>query len=189
MAEKTLNPKPYTLNPKKGFTLIEMLVTLSVMIVLTSILILYSRGSEQQLILFKEQAKIITVIYRARSLAVQTYAEEGGQACGYGVHFDQVDQGESTFNIFKLGCGNPEGIYTEREVFEVNNLDDKLEFSELGLDDILFIPPDPKVVLIENEFELTGAEDRLIIISTIKGDSDITLLVTRGGQVTMQLQK
>ena len=182
-----------------GFTLIEMVVGLAVMALLSSILILYSRTGEKQIILFKEQAKVVSTIWRAKSLTLQTYAKEPN-VCGYGVHFDYAP--DNQFIIFKdrpatgfENCLDENGVYTgdgrytpySDEEFEINKLADGLElFSETftnSLSDVLFIPPDPKI-----EFTPTsGSLNREIAVRIIDSStSKVVIKITNAGQVTTQ---
>lgn len=167
----------------KGFTLIEILVTLGVMALLSSIAILYTRTGEQQIILFKEQAKIVSVILRAKSLAIQTFAETPAGVCGYGVNFSLDGQ----FILFKdlaENCAASDKIYSgPAENFEVNQLDPALRFSQLDLNEVLFIPPDPQTVITPAP-AANGAA--IIKISVRDGATESVIKVNKAGQVTTQ---
>ena len=165
--------------------MIEILVVLGIMALLSSIAILYSRTSEQQIILFKEQARVVSVISRAKSLAIQTFAEAPAGVCGYGVRFEP----DGRFFLFRdlpetgADCGSADKQYSgEAENFEVNRLDSVLRFSELGLNEILFIPPDPLVVITP-----TPANNAAIIKIGIQNSNiESVVKVNKAGQVTTQ---
>lgn len=167
-----------------GYTVVEMLVVISVTALLAGILIIYSRTGEHQIILFRDQAKIINTILRAKSLAIGTYAEET-PACGYGVHFVQNEQ--SQFILFKdlaEPCSDSDNDYSgEIENFEINELDAKLKFSNLEFTDILFIPPEPEVI-IKKEGADIAANEAIIEIATLDQSSSKTIKVNKFGQVT-----
>src|SRR3990167_848850 len=59
----------------KAFTIVELLVVLAITAILFSSLIFYSRSAERQLILFKEQMKVITALQKAKSLAISAFGE------------------------------------------------------------------------------------------------------------------
>ena len=63
------------LKSKFGFTVVELLIIISVSALLMSMVIFYSRGGEKQIILIREQAKIVNTILRSKSLAIQTFAQ------------------------------------------------------------------------------------------------------------------
>ena len=71
----------------KGFTTIEMLVVIGVMALMSSVLMVYGRTGERQINLFKEQARIISALSRAKYLSVSTFGKTD-VPCGYGVHFE-----------------------------------------------------------------------------------------------------
>lgn len=183
---------------KRGFTLIELAVTLGIMVLLTSILIIYSRASEDQIILFKEQAKVINAIMRAKSLAIQTFAEEGA-ACGYGIHIGYSSGNKlNKLIIFKdlptvsedcieNGTYTGDKIYTPTnpdELFKEDALDERLEF--LGIPrDIVFIPPDPEVIINANPI-LPAMGIPIRIIDSPDPQPQVIIMVTNAGQITTQ---
>ena len=75
---------------RQGFTLVEALVTIGIMMVMAGVLLAYNRSSEGQLAFTVSQAKLVGALTRAKSFALQKYA--GGlatsDACAFGVHLD-----------------------------------------------------------------------------------------------------
>ncbi|HEY4499943.1 MAG TPA: prepilin-type N-terminal cleavage/methylation domain-containing protein [Candidatus Paceibacterota bacterium] len=164
-----------------GFTLVEVLVTLSITLILTTVMITYSRSGEQQILLFKEQAKIINVISRAKSLALQTF-QSGANFCGYGVHFNA----DGTFILFRdvaNDCAASDNVYSgPAEQVESYKLDARVRFSQVGFFDIIFIPPDPQVRLNPDQFEAD------IQVQAVGGTVAVGVHVTNAGQVTSAVQ-
>jgi prepilin-type N-terminal cleavage/methylation domain-containing protein len=174
---------------KEGFTLIEFLVVIATLSVLTSMLVVYSRTSEMQIKLITEQAKIIGVILRSKSLALQVFKEkESPRApCGYGVRFDIANR---RYLIFKDNrdaqgkCLGNDKKYTdsnEELAGQVFVLPNGINFSEPSSSfDLLFVPPDPKIYF---DGQL-AATDKTI---TIKLDNiSASIKVNRVGQVTTE---
>ena len=174
-------------NSKKngGFTLIELLVIIGVLAMLSTTLIIYSRTGERQIALFKEQARIISAISRAKYLSVNTFGKTG-VPCGYGVHFEAP----RTFIIFKDlagDCSVADNRYSgnsandcgsEPECFEKLNLDSAIKFQSLSLTEIFFIPPEPSVVI-------TPPQDQAaIVIQTIDAGSSVTVKINSAGQIS-----
>lgn len=180
---------------QKGFTIIELLVVLGIMAMLSSVAILYSRTGEQQIFLFKEQAKVVSAILRAKSLAIQTFAQTFAETkvgvCGYGVHF--IGAPDNQFILFKdlvatIGsdCSTADHKYSgETENFEVNKLDNNLKFVQLGLADIVFVPPDP-LVYLDGILDQSKSVVLNVGISTEDGTSQLIIKVSNAGQVTTQ---
>lgn len=132
----------------RGFTIIELLVIIAILMTMSGVLILYNRTGERQIVIFQEQAKVISAVSRARSLSVATFGQASAP-CGYGVHFEAP----RTVIIFKdlaADCGSADKKYTNPdEKIEQFYLDSRVSL-DLGLTDVLFIPPDPTVVITPN---------------------------------------
>jgi len=79
-----------------GFTLVETLVVIGILMVLTTTLIAYTRSSGKQIVLYTEQAKLIGILNRAKSLALQRNMAE--TVCAYGVRFT----GSDTYEIIQV---------------------------------------------------------------------------------------
>ena len=57
---------------KKGFTLIEMLVTLSIVVIMSSVLVVYTRGSERIGQLNRGSERLSFDVRRMASMSMQT---------------------------------------------------------------------------------------------------------------------
>ena len=172
------------LKNEKGFTILEMLVVISIMALLSALLILYSRTGENQVILFREQSRLITALNRAKSLSVQLYnAPE--TPCAFGVHFSQ-----NSFLIFRdlaPDCLNASHTYNDpSEIFENYQLSPKVRFRSLDplltLSDIVFIPPDPKTIIDDD----SNKSEATVILETLDGNASVNVKVNNAGQITNQ---
>lgn len=163
-----------------GFTLIEVLVILGVTTFLMSILILYSRVGERQILLLRERARLVNTILRSKALAIQTF-QQPKEVCGYGVHFET-----NRYILFKdvkdaaADCATSDKKYSgsaeDVEIFQPENL----KLTDLTVTDILFIPPDPATLLIPVQTET------VITIATLDSSASVKIKVNNAGQVTMQ---
>ncbi len=169
----------------KGFSIVELLVVLFITAMLSSGLVFYNRATERQIIIFKEQVKIISAIQKAKSLSLGAFGKDKAP-CGYGVHFSMPDsiiifQEISPTNDAK--CLDIDAVYTSpNEKFEEIKLDKVVKFSELGLNDIIFIPPDPIVIIDNSIFK----DEALIKIKTTDNKGEKIIKVTNAGQITTQ---
>lgn len=89
-------------DPRRGFTLVEMLVVIGITTLFAAMAIGYSHVGENENALTVETAKIAEMILQARELALATYGgsvASGGtdNACGFGVHIDYSNQ---TYSLF-----------------------------------------------------------------------------------------
>jgi len=167
---------------EKGFTIIEMLVVISIMVLISSFLILYSRTGENQIVLFRDQSRVIVALNRAKSLSIQFF-NTSQPVCAFGVHFSQAENSFLIFRDLASNCANADYAYTEpSELFEKFQLSSKIKFGALGLADVVFIPPDPKT-LIDNDLNKTEA---VIDLQSLDGSSSLKVKVNNAGQITTQ---
>lgn len=169
----------------KGFSITELLVVFAIISILSGGMILYNRATERQIILFKEQIKIFSAIQKAKSLALGTFSAEQAP-CGYGVHFSESNSLIIFREISPSGnesCLDTDAVYTSSdEVFEEISLDKVVKFSVLELNDIIFIPPDPTVIIDNDVFK----DEALIKIKTSDNKGEKIIKVTNAGQITAQ---
>jgi len=185
-----------------GFTLIEMLVVIGVIGVLTAILIGYSRQSSRNLALTSSQAKALSLFSRAKFLSIETFFDQLDnppddlRICAYGVHVDQ-----ETGEIFIFQDRVEEDPIDEDECSSSNNVFDsdddvalssELDYMKLDdrileirenpattLENVVFIPPDPDVIINDNPSDSEGAVE----VGLIDDEFSYTITVDRSGQV------
>lgn len=172
-----------------GFTLIEMLVVVTITVLLSSFLIVYGTGSRQQIALSVEAAKMAQVILRAKSLAVATF-NYPVVPCGYGVHIDYLT---GSYHIFRYeetisACSNLDpGLlshsYPPRSIIQSFQVDGNVQFvDDAGqVEDILFIPPNPRVLVWDGAGYIT---EGVISLVSKNGSSRVDVAVDSSGQVT-----
>jgi prepilin-type N-terminal cleavage/methylation domain-containing protein len=164
----------------KGFTLIEMVIVFSIMAIMAGTMIAYNRGSDDNILLFSNQAKVIGVLQRAKSFALQKKEDGSNLICSIGVHFEKPgtmiifeDRGDADNflceeNYSNKGYNNGEGI-------ETINLDSDVYFNYLPNEsdshDVLFGTP---------YLEVTGWGS--IILKT-KNEKESEIIVGKGGQI------
>jgi prepilin-type N-terminal cleavage/methylation domain-containing protein len=179
----------YTLSMRRGFSVIEMLVTMSILVVLSSFLILYNRTGEAQILLLREQAHLISTVIRAKSLALNTLIEDV-PACGYGVHIE-VSTGVAVSRYFiyrdkAINCRTSDRIYAAASDEIVGDgvvtLPPQVVFGEVGVRDIMFVPPDPQVFL-DGSQALTEAD---IVMMSVDGKTKATVTVNNAGQISQK---
>lgn len=168
-----------------GFTLIELLVTLGVLALLSSLLIVYTRTSENQIRLLKDKATVISALYRARSLALNS-VQTPGFDCGYGLKMLTDHTMILWRDIGRTSCNDANTTYdgANENVGEPIELSRGVTFGNFGavefLGSILFIPPDPTVVTEPRN--VAGGQFQLTLKSS-DGRSATTIGVNRFGQV------
>ena len=163
---------------RKGFTLVEMMVIIGILALISAILIVYIRSGSRQIILFREQAQVVSILSRAKYLAISTFGKTG-VPCGYGIHFEKP----TTFLIFKDiadDCQTSDLKYSgPQEIQESFQLDSTVEFNTLTLSDILFIPPDPSVIITPSQ------DDATIVIKTVGAENSASIKINIAGQISI----
>ena len=180
---KILQPSTLNLKPESGFTLIEILVMLGIMSMLSGVMLVYSRSSEKVILLSREQARVISLMARAKSFSLQTYIE-GKSACGYGIHIDKDKNTVIVFRDLAADCAASDNIYVadSDESVEKFILSKDVRIKSSDATDILFIPPDPRVVIDNNP-----ANERVsIVLETADGNSQVIIKMNSSGQITTQ---
>lgn len=143
----------------RGFTLIEMLVVLAIIIIITGIVIFNIGAERQNSALLRSAQKLSLDLRRAQSFALSSKVfKTSGVPCGWGAHFNGV--GSDSYVIFadlavNQNCSDRDFIRAVNgsEDFETINLESGITVSSLssGLSDIVFTPPDPIITLSPNQ--------------------------------------
>jgi competence protein ComGC len=183
-------------NSDSAFTLIEIVIVMSIIIVLSTILVGYTRESGKRLMLTTTEAKMLSLISRAKFLSVETFFKEeetasGEKICGYGV---RVEGNELFIFQDKVGSSDPCSL-SDHEYNVDNTLDFKMtgELDKMTIDtqvfemtptlqNIVFIPPDPDVIINGNEDE-ENAKITVDLIGVTNGTEGFTITVNNAGQV------
>ena len=148
--------------------------------ILTSILLLYNRAGEKQIILLREKAKLTQTILKAKSNSINTLITNE-PICGYGVHFES-----DSYLIFKdrgTDCVASDRIYSSNdpeELVERTSLPVSLYIARADVRDILFMPPNP-FVFFDSSLANNEAD---FVISTQDNKSSINLKLNSNGQVS-----
>lgn len=156
---------------RRGVTLLEVVVTLGVIGMLSSVVIGYGRETREQITFMRAEIRAMNLFVRARSMAVSSFLEGGldndvpaGQKiCGYGVHLDQTTQELFIFRELSSDCAMADRIYSGADE-RIEGTDYSIQFKNQmvkvvsssespDLQDVIFIPPDP-IIILNNDPEL-----------------------------------
>lgn len=184
----------FNIHNERGFTLIEMLVIISVTIILSAILIGYSREAGRQLLLVNNQAKLVSLIARAKSLSTSTFLQDplpagpsDPKTCGYGAHLAGVSGEIFIFRDMAVDCSLSDNKYTSSDTrlageLNVFKLDAKVvQFaSDNTFNDIIFIPPDPTIVINSD----VSVQEAVISIETKDGFGKVVVKVNNAGRIS-----
>jgi len=173
----------YTIRDQCGYTLIELIVVVGIVMLLLGVGVGYTQKGGKQIVLFRDHAKLTQEILRARSFATQKLRPGQQTICGYGI---SIDVGNSQYTLFKDlpgggGCpGN--GAIDNGEVVETFTLDKAVGFLEPNHPTFVFSPRDGFVYFGTRRAE--PGEDPVFIPLELKGaGQQLTLTVNYIGQV------
>lgn len=166
---------------RHGFTFIEILITLGVLTMLTSVLLLYGRVGERNVTLTREKAKVISQLLRAKSSSINAIITDE-PICGYGIHFE-----EQKYILFQDRGGDCQGSdfsYTatdpEESVAEFN-LPLGIHFSAMTVRDIFFMPPDPRIFF---DGRMAQFEEARLTLAVSDNSSSVNIKITSAGQIS-----
>jgi len=177
----------------KGFTIIEIIIVMGISMILLTIIISFTSSSDKYVTLFSDQSKLVAAITRAKSLSIQTFISDIAteKVCGYGVYFPGISTKD--FIFFKDAPEFPatecieNNVYTGNKRFDPaeatgeDSLSESIKFQSLPLDSVLFIPPEPKTVIMPG-----SPPEALIVLSTEDDSAQAAVKVTSVGQITTQ---
>jgi len=180
----------------KGFTLVELLVTISLTMILLGIGIYYSRSIKFANILEENITFLASKIYQARSLALSPKKISGNNPCGFGIYLPPFPPfPKNEFYLFAdlaANCENSDHKWSSpAETIEKFTLSPSVEIlwrhlvvsgvtSSVSEISILFTPPEPKVYF--NGVEATSSsEARMVVVEKVTGRAGVVGVNRMGG--------
>ncbi len=135
---------------EKGFTLVELLVVIGIMVFMTSLVLPNWRRGNKGLALERALHQVAQDITRAQelSLRAQFFQCQVGSIKGYGIHWDRTAMPDS-YLLF-ADCNGNEQYDTSDTTVETLSLEPGIAISSLSPDpqlSIVFVPPEPRVVI------------------------------------------
>lgn len=182
----------------RGFTLIEMLVTLGIITMLSTMILAYSRQSESVANLVREGNRIVFEMQKAQSLSMLVLQEDSPnekEVCGWGIYIGKSNIPAEKFILFADFCeelsggelkGNNQYDESQGEKTEEINLLKGIEIFETNIDSIVFVPPEPKIKFIPDLFEGDNAFIRIRLKNF--PDQYYEIQISKVGQVYKDLK-
>ena len=153
---------------RPGFTLIEMLISLTIIAFISTIFIVnyHSANKRSQLNMFKQKLASDIRLVLNNSLGAVAYGGPPAVSVGWGIHFQLNDN--THYTIFADIDNNKKYDIGGNETVETISLPEGLEFNSLSYNsisflpimpmDIVFYPPDPIIYFNETTFPLATIE-------------------------------
>jgi len=171
---------------KKGFTIVELLVSISIIIILLLVAVVNYRTGRQRLALERSAYKLAQDIRRVQEMAMaaeectpppESCPEEGGVPNGgYGIYFEQITP--ESYIIYADSGSLPEqyrynGQVGEEETMETIDLEKEVEIQSVTplKASVNFIPPDP---IVDLKDDAGFPHENITIIIRLKADPSKT---------------
>lgn len=181
----------FTNQHHEGFTLVEMLVVLSVTALLMSLIVGLNKTGQRQVFLFREKSLMVANFNRIKAVALQTYLQPN-RPCGFGIHVESASNRYVLFEDRALtpgdcGVASANRRYDSGEelieggiVQEYAIATSSVMIQSANFTDIVYVPPEPRVYI---DYP-AGASTGVIILQTVDGSTQITVQVNDAGQIT-----
>ena len=138
----------------RGFTIIEIIVSIAIIGLLTGVMLANYRGGAIKTDLVGATHKVVSDIRVAQNYSLGTREFNGITPLGgWGVRFDITNPTEYIIFADKDGDAN----YDADELYTTNALPLNMEISEISGDspvDIVFLPPDPQTIITANGMQV-----------------------------------
>ncbi len=161
-----------------GFTLVELLVSISILMIMTAMVLVNYNISGQQSALLLEAHKFAGDARRAQNMAMGSFELESIGTVpdgGWGIYIDASD--DDTYYIFADVDGNEDYNSGVDEIIETVILENNIVFTSASLDNsIVFIPPDPRTFINGKDVDDNSAEPEItIVFSGTAGEKQVYL--------------
>lgn len=170
---------------RKGFTIIEMVITVAVISLLSGIVVGYSQRNESRLNLVRAVNQFILDFQRVQHLSMLLYSgiqsdSNRESICGWGIYFTEdydsvtIDNPLDKYIIFSDICEPSSNLgnllYDSNEGKEDKNLMKGVVISSINFKSLVFVPPEPTLYFspdsllqnVEIQFSLKGLPDKWI---------------------------
>ena len=155
----------FKFNVNRGFTLIEILVVVSIIIITTGAVVINSTSSTSDIDLFSAKNSIIVNISKAKEMALSGVGATPGTNYGIGVWFPDTANGKYYY-VYRNNETNAayKGYDSEDIILEKIVLPKGIKYQRNGTNTqigVLFTPPTPHVAICTDASSCTLTEFKL----------------------------
>lgn len=137
----------------RGFTFVEMMVSIGIITLLTVMVLAYNRKAETITALARSANKLVFELQRIQNQAMLVYQTNSKEKiCGWGMYFNNPTSAISFIDICTENnqtCGDKK--YQENEKQEIIPLVKQTKIIQSNIQSVVFVPPEPKVYFVPEE--------------------------------------
>lgn len=167
----------------KSFTLVEILIVISIMVIVTGAVVINSITSKDNVNLYSTKNSIAMNIYKAKEIALSGVGATIGTNYGVGVWFP--DSAGKYYYIYRNNeiLAEYKGYDTGDVILEKINLPDGVRYETAGNLGVLFVPPKPSVSICSAAATCSGSTFTLNIYAESNEEKIEVLTVNKAGLV------
>lgn len=166
----------WSISKEAGFTLIEMITVLAIVVIMASIIALNYSADRLKLALLRSAQKLSLDLHRVETYSLTSKEfQASGVPYSWGMHFYGADS--TNYTIF-ADLDNDRTFDSGIENLETLDLESGVKVSS-AVTDAVFIPPDPDVVF-NNDPALTS-----VSITLTNGSMARTITINKFGAITV----
>ncbi|MFA5318510.1 MAG: prepilin-type N-terminal cleavage/methylation domain-containing protein [Patescibacteria group bacterium] len=176
---KLYKKNQHRIRPGAGFTLVELLVSISILMIMTMMVLVNYNISGRNSALLLEAHKFAGDVRRAQNMAMGSFELESiatVPAGGWGIYIPDSAE-DNTYYIFADIDGNEDYDNLTDEIFETMTLQNNVSFTAGSLNNsIIFLPPDPRTFINGEDIDGLSVDSEItIIFSSEAGTKDVYL--------------
>ncbi len=179
-----------TKKTKRGFTFVEMMVSIGIITLLTVMILAYNRRAESITALSRSANKLVFELKRIQNQAMLVYqgVSLGTNICGWGMKFDNLKP--TSVIVFTDYCLDNERrignkVFDENEKMEEIPLVRLTKIFESNINSVVFVPPESNVF-----FDSEGVSEGIIKIKLENQLADYPyyeIKISKTGQISKRL--
>lgn len=174
---------------EKSFTLIELLVVFSIIIILTSLTVVFFKPNRERVNLVLSAHQLAQDIRYTEDLALSGKELPSGIPQGYGVHICDISASSFNNQYFIFGDINGDNIYGSGDeiirspIFPGKGVEIADVSSSSGCLDVVVIPPDPEIVI---EGSPSQAEAKIILWLSSDHSQRVKMTINKKGLIEIE---
>lgn len=177
-------------NKDKGYTMIELVLVMAMIIIMLGIFFVNYKSGTQNLALQRAANKLMGDIRRAQTLAG---VDLGCGSHNYGINFDRTSSKNTQYNLFSDCNGNKS--FNTSDTIEKVEIEKGVKICSITINsssksktDLLFVPPDPFLLVDGTRRDNSASFTSLNIVICLESDDTQTktISVNRAGMIFIQ---